>query len=134
MREKGQIYTFLTLKNHIYSNSIKSIIVQWFSTILGKIHAKIEKIILVSFWENGLTNQKCPNFDLQKTTLRAFQPNPPYHMLFMSSQRSFMKKKKKSYWTVFEKTNFKVYPIWSHVNFLTPKKAIYSNFLAHIFS
>ena len=64
MREKGQIYTFLALKNHIYSNSIKSIIVQWFSTILGKIHAKIEKKILVSFWENGLTNQKCPNFDL----------------------------------------------------------------------
>ena len=43
-------------------------------------------------------------FDLQGTTLRAIQPNPPYDMLFMSSksQRSFLqKKKKKSYGTVF---------------------------------
>ena len=57
-------------------------------------------------------------FDFQGTTFRAIQPNPPYDMLFMSSQSSFMqKKKKKSYWTVFEKINFKNFPIWSHVNF-----------------
>ena len=53
-----------------------------------------------------LTNQKCQNFD-QGTILRAIQPNPPYDMLFMSSQRSFMQKKKKSYGTVFEKIHFK---------------------------
>ena len=51
-------------------------------------------------------NVKILTFDLQKTTLRVIQPNPPYNMLFMSSQRSFMEKKKKSYWTVFEKMNF----------------------------
>ena len=30
------------------------------------------------------------------------QPNPSYHMLLMSSQRSFMQKERKSYWSVSE--------------------------------
>ena len=57
MRAKGLIYTFLTLKNHIYSTSINSIFVQWRSTctILGKVHAKIEKNNTCQFlrkWSN----------------------------------------------------------------------------------
>ena len=35
-------------------------------------------------------------------TLRAIQPNPSYDMLLMSSQRSLMPKKRKSYWSVSE--------------------------------
>ena len=33
-------------------------------------------------------------------TFRAIQPNPSYDMLLMSSQRSFMPKKRKSYWSI----------------------------------
>ena len=46
---------------------------------------------------SGPKNVKILTFDLQETTLRVIQPNPTYDMLFMSSQRSFMQKKKKSY-------------------------------------
>ena len=37
-----------------------------------------------------------------KMTFRAIQPNPSYDMLLMSSQRSFMPKKRKSYLGVSE--------------------------------
>ena len=38
-------------------------------------------------------NVKNLTFERQKTTLTAIQPNPPYDMLFMSSQRSVMQNK-----------------------------------------
>ena len=37
-------------------------------------------------------NVKILTFDPQGTILREIQPNPPYDMLFMSSQKSFMQK------------------------------------------
>ena len=41
--------------------------------------------------------QKGHKFGPFKNTLRAIQPNPSYDMLLMSSQRSLMPKKRKSY-------------------------------------
>ena len=61
-------------------------------TILGK--PKYNKSYKPVF-EKMVLKPKISNFDLQKTTLREIQPNPPYDMLFMSSQRSVMQKKKK---------------------------------------
>ena len=107
MRAKGQIYTFLKITfRAIQSNPCLSsgLYHPW----EGSCQKKIK--ILVSFEKMVPTNQKCQNFD-QGTNLRAIQPNPPYDMLFMSSQRSFMQNKKKSYGTVFEKIHFKIFLI-----------------------
>ena len=83
------------------------------STILGKVHAKIEKKLLTSFlrkcywpvfWENGVKCKKGQIWTVWPVimTFRAIQPNPSYDMLLMSSQTSFMPKMRKSYWSVFE--------------------------------
>ena len=74
-------------------------------TILGKVHAKIEKKLLTSFLKKNCL--KCKKgtiltFRLLKMTFRAIQQNPSYDMLLMSSQRSFMSKKEKRYRSVSE--------------------------------
>ena len=77
-----------------------------------------------------LTNQKYQNFD-QGTTLRAIQPNPPYDMLFMSSQRSFMQKERKKVIEQFlRKFTLKFFPfdpmlIFRLVHEFHPKEAVY---------
>ena len=78
---------------------------QFIGTLLGQLYAKIEKTLLNSFGANGLQMQKGPNltFPTLKNDLRAIQPNLPFDMWFMSSQRSSMpKKEKKSFWSVSE--------------------------------
>ena len=49
------------------------------------------------FFEKMMLSAKRAKFGPVKMTFRAIQPNPSYDMLLMSSQRSFMPKKEKSY-------------------------------------
>ena len=73
----------------------------WLVPSVGRFMPK-EKKLLTRFWENCLKVQKGHTFWPLKITLRAIQPNPSYDMLLMSSQRSLMPKKRKSYWNVSE--------------------------------
>ena len=58
----------------------------WFSTILGKVHAKIEKKLLTSFRENGQSAKRAQFWPF-KMTLIAIQPNPSYDMLLTGAGR-----------------------------------------------
>ena len=70
-------------------------------------------------------NVKILTFDLQGTTLQhvqAIQQNPPYDMLFMSSQRSFMQKKRKKVIEQFlRKFTLKFFPFDPMLIFRPPK-------------
>ena len=128
---KGTNLYLCDIENHIYSNSIKSIIVQWFSTIIRKIHAKIEKIILVRFLENGLTKQKMSKFGPWRSKNNRSSDSTKsssWYVVYVIPKKLHGKKKLLD---SFEKVNFKIVPIWPHANFLTPKKPMYNNFLAH---
>ena len=66
--------------NDLWSDSIKSRFGQLISTISGKVHAKIEKMLLTSFWENAL---KC-----KKGTILTFWPLK--NNLYSDSTKSFL--------------------------------------------
>ena len=50
--------------------------------------------VMTSFWENGLNRKMGTNLTFKKTTFIVIQSYPSYDMLLMSSQRSYMPKKK----------------------------------------
>ena len=68
-----------------------------------------------------IKNVKIFTFDLQKTTIRQLQPNPPYDMLFMSSQRSVMQTNKKVIEQFLRKLTFKFLPFDPMLIFRPPK-------------
>ena len=73
-------------------------------------------------WSNKPNMSKVWPLTLKKQPFERFNQILLIICCLCHPKEASWKKMKKSYGTVFEKTNFKVYPIWSHVNFLTPKK------------
>ena len=70
---------------------------------MAHVPAKFRENTLMRFWVTVRCNisRSGPSAPREiKMIFRAIQPNPSYDMLSMSSQRRFMPKKRKSYWSV----------------------------------
>ena len=108
---------------------------EWFNQILLMICClchpkeasckKIKKVIetVLRKWSN---KPKMSKFDLWPSRNNPSSDSTKSYLWYVVYviQRSFMQKKKKSYWTVFEKINFKICPIWPMLIFRPPKPPV----------